>query len=261
MQILLRTYGDEQYVWMQSKYDEGRFVVNGEEINETNIVSIINDNRKNYVQCPCCGKVFRRGSHKFEDHARDAASPKVCFNCPYVCASNVQTTKSEYIINTDGTYSKKIEQNVQLECSRGYLRSYPRIDSITAIANCKLRQCEDATEKEIEDIFTLCPGVFDDIITVDKILDIGYVGIPERLYQHTLYKLNTTYDITAYVNSLSIVDQFIIDVDDWSSSVWYSKKYDEIFMNVEGRYAPWTSCGLTTQQREEIKEIFANLYR
>jgi hypothetical protein len=262
MQILLRNYKDKEYVWMQAKYDKGKFVVDGINQNETNVVSIINDNRKNYVQCSNCGKVFRKRDHKFKTHKEDAKSSKVCLTCPHVICSNNRTITQKYIANEDGTYVRKIEQRVDLQCSSGYLWTYPSIDSITAIEGCKLRQCGDATEKEIEDTFTQYPGIFDDIITVDKILDFGYVGIPDRGISYTLYDLNIADSVCAYVNKLGIVDKFFLCLDDYTADIWYSKKYKEIFTcDKEGHYIPWAYDGLSTRKRIKIKEAFEKLYR
>lgn len=262
MQILLRSYEGRQYVWVQAKYDKGKFIVNGNEQRETNVVSIVNDNRKNYVQCSSCGKVFRKGDAKFDIHKEDATSTKVCLNCPHVCASHERTIRRKYVINADGTYRRQTEQSVDLVCSKGFMWSYPDINSALAIENCKLRQCGNAIAKEIQDIFTQYPGIFDDIITADRILDTGYVDVPEYSYYFTVYALSDKYDIKAYVNDLSIVDCFQIYFEGDSQCVWYSKKYDEIFMEGTGAcYTPWTCRRLTTQQRMEIKEIFAKLYR
>lgn len=262
MQILLREYNGEPYLWMQAKYDKNHFIVNGEQQYECNVVSIINDNRKKYIQCSCCGKVFRKGDRRFEIHKQQAESPKACFDCRHLCTNRERVTKREYILNADGTYTRRTEQSVELQCSHGYMWSYPNIDSDTAIHNCKLRQCGSATEKEIKDIFIQYPGVFDDIITIDRILDVGYVGTPNVGVEYTTYVLDVAYDIQAYVNSLNIVDRFLIDFEDDYRTVWYSKRYNEIFtINGDNEYVPWEHYKLSEQQRNEIKEIFAKLYR
>jgi hypothetical protein len=262
MKILLREYNYRQYVWVQAKYDKNHFIVNGERQYETNVVSVINDNRKNYIQCSCCGKVFRKGDHRFEIHKQQAASPTTCFDCPHLNAHRERTIKREYVMNSDGTYTRKTEQSVELQCSSGYMWSYPNIDSVLAISNCKLRQCGNATEREIEDIFTQHPGVFDDIITIDRVLDMGYIGLPEPSLDYNSYTLDVAYDIKAFVNPLNIVDYFTITLEGYTYVVWYSKKYNEILTNNEdGHYTAWVCKGLSVRQRTEIKEIFAKLYR
>ena len=50
MKILLREYNSEDYVWVTAKHNGEYFVVDGEIIEEYRIVSVINDNRKNYIK-------------------------------------------------------------------------------------------------------------------------------------------------------------------------------------------------------------------
>jgi hypothetical protein len=248
---------------MTAKYDKNHFIVNGEEHLESNIVSVINDNRHKYVQCSCCGKVFRKGDDKFVIHQREAIKPETCFDCPHIHADRERTTKTKYVVNPDGTFVKKFEQTVRLQCTNGMIWEYHDIDSEAAIANCKRRQCQYATEDKIEDIFTQYPGIFDDIITIDKILDTGYYGVPVVGDTYQLYIINEKYNIQAYVNEYSIVDCFLVDVDGAGDSreIWYSKRYDEIFSQRHGKYVVWEPDCLTTQQINEIKEMFKNLYR
>ena len=90
MKILLRNHNGEQYVWKTAKYEGNYFRVDGANISPTNIVSVINDNRKNYIKCSSCGKVFRKGDPKFDKHKRESATPAACLGCMYLDLSRLK---------------------------------------------------------------------------------------------------------------------------------------------------------------------------
>ena len=124
---------------------------------------------------------------------------------------------------------------------------------------CKFRACGNAKAQEIHDIFTDRPGVFDDIITVDKLLDNGCIsnnplsGAPE-------YQLDSDFSIWATVNRIGIVDHFtVIDYD--YVSLYYSKRYDSLFMVSDGKYTPWIPDTYSEEYAEKIKNDIAKLYR
>jgi hypothetical protein len=256
MKILLRNYGEERYVWKTAKYGEGGFTVDGNAQPIQNVVSILNDNRKNYFKCSCCGKVFRKGSDKFEEHKRNAIKPKTCLDCNRLCVGNEYITESKYIINPDGTFTKKTESKVSLQCSASGLWSYDYIDSAAAIRRCNKRQCAGATEKEIKDIFIEYPGVFDDIITVDALLDDGLdIKLPAGV--ETDFQINSSEDIYAIVNKIGIIKSFVVYIDGDYYDVYYSKKYDKLFGE---DYKVWHPTFIDEEQYETIKADIAILY-
>ena len=115
MKILLRMYDDAEYVWKTAKYRNGHFYVNGNLCGESNIVSVINDNRKKYIQCSSCGKIFRKNDPKFEIHKQNAENPSTCLDCPHLYINTGRTTKQKFVINPDGSQVEKIEREVFLE--------------------------------------------------------------------------------------------------------------------------------------------------
>ena len=86
MKILLRSYDSQFYVWKTAKYRDGHFYVYEEQIEMSNIVSVINDNRKGYVRCSMCRKTFKRNDPKFDIHRKNATGPVVCYDCPHMFA-------------------------------------------------------------------------------------------------------------------------------------------------------------------------------
>lgn len=263
MKILLRDWMDEQYVWKTAKYNRGSFYVDGEAVRQTNIVSIINDNRKNYIQCSCCGQVFKKGDEKFLIHKANAVKPETCFGCVNMIVDNDYPIKDIFVAKTDGTFVRKTEQSVRLTCSRSGMWSYDSIDSEDAIRRCKKRQCADATQATISDFFTQHPGVFDDIITIDTLLDNGYdVHINDRYtlsYEDVIFE--EEYIIGVAINKLGIVDRWYVWVDGDRYIFFYSKKYDELYCENGPRcYEVWNNRYVGPEMRTEIKAIIKSLY-
>ena len=261
MQILLREYGNEDYVWVTAKHNGDYFVVDGELIEEYRVVSVINDNRKNYIRCSSCGKVFPKSGKKFEKHKEAARGITPCLQCRKIRATELTGNKVKYVINDDGTYTRKMETKVDLRCQQHFWEDYP-LDSDEAIAGCKYRRCGDAHGMEITDTFTKCPGIFDDIITIDKILDNGYEKIGYYDSNSTEYVLNVEFGISAWVNKLGIIDRFsIASPEGWNYYVYYSKKYNEFFdCDCGGRYIAWNHS-IDNDKKNKFKEIVVSLYK
>lgn len=260
MKILLREYKGAPYVWVTAKYNNDHFTIDGDYTHPCNIISVMNDNRKNYIKCSCCGKTFKRGSRKFQIHKENAIKPQTCLGCPSLKSKNEHILSRKYTINEDGTANETIERSVELRCSRYGFWSDVDLNSDEALCSCKKRQCATATEVEIEDFFTRYPGAFDEIITSDKLLDMGcmFTLKPNRGTEVSFVS-EYEYSISAYVNKLGIIDHFYVWYEDEDYHVWYSKKYDELYWDC-GEYIPWDFDDMDDGMREEIKAHIAKLY-
>ena len=260
MKILLRRHDDEQYVWKTAKYDGEHFRVNDETIMETNIVSIVNDNRKNYVLCSSCGKMFPKNGIKFKKHQNESATLNPCLNCNRLHVKCVSPDKRRFVFKEDGTCVEKIDRNVDLVCSYGLWHSF-YIDSQEALDTCKFRQCASAHPMEINDIFTEYPGVFDDIITIDTILDNGYETILYSDRRETSYFITLNNQFIAYVNSLGIVDRFSVEVEYCFYTLWYSKRYSKVFTcDDDGHYQEWRP-NISEEKIAEVTNCITELYK
>ena len=262
MKILLRDYYGARYEWKTAKYNDHKFYVKGDSVRETNVVSIINDNRKNYVECSCCGQVFRRGDRRFETHKANAIKPETCFDCPHLCTENEMVVKVNYTTSSNGCFVREVKEEVILTCGRsGYWGNAP-IRSHDTINDCRKRQCADAEEVNIVDFFTMNPGAFDDIITIDSLLDNGYdVMMNDRNGLQTEIIWEEDYTIGVVINHLGIVDRFHVWFNCDKYVVFYSKRYNELFTEARGAYVVWNPIGLGTEMRNEIKAHIAKLYR
>ena len=261
MKILLREFGSERYVWKTAKYKNGKFFVCGNSIHQCNIVSVMNDNRKNYVQCSSCGKVFKKNDIKFELHKQNSANPNTCLSCPSLITEEINKIKRKVTIDNYGNMVEKLERNVYMRCSRYGEWFSPYITDESLLRKCKLRMCKDADAEEIHDIFTDNPGIFDDIITVDKLLDEG-LETDNYISDSAGYALHSQYEIFAIVNNIGIVDRFITYDDDYVT-IYYSKRYDALLTPSRSgeTYIPWYPCTLSHEDVENIKNDIAKLYR
>ena len=239
MKILLRRYDGQPYVWKTAKYDGKYFRVDGMEMYEENIISVMNDNRKNYIRCSSCEKIFPRNGKQFLKHQKASCGVGPCMTCRKLRIDNISEAKVKYVVGEDGSYTRKTEQKVELRCHMSFYTDFP-IESEDAVMYCNLRQCGDAHGVDIVDVFTKYPGLFDDIITIDTILDKGYSRMVYCDKNGTEYLIDANLGVHAYVNKLGIVECFWIE-NEWmrTNELYYSKKYDALYTAVDNKYEPY----------------------
>lgn len=261
MKVLLRKYGSNVYVWRKAKYNRGKFIVHDCEQTWTNVVAVINDNRKNYVQCSSCGQTFKRDDPKFEEHKAKAISPETCFECDQMYVEDNTTTKSKFFIRPDGTIGEKVENIIYAKCTLGRTWLYPDIRSDDAICSCAKRKCANATTNEIKDFFTDYPGAFDDIITIDRLLDAGHdVGLSENGENSYDIVWTDDYEIGVIINKIGIVDRFYVWFRGDKHEIYYSRRYNKLFTSSYNNYVEWTHVELSTKIEEEIKAKIREFY-
>lgn len=261
MKILLRKWDDEVYVWKDATYRKNTFFVDEEDVLYQNIVSVSDDNRNKYVACSVCGEVFRKGSKQWEQHIKPVTDSSKCFDCRMLKVGTINSNKRKFTLLPNGKYQITQKGECTPRCGVLYWNE-PSIDSEEARENCMYNRCssKNATPKEITDIFTQYKGVFDELITVDRIVENGYTERNEYIEYQT-YKLKAKNTIYARVNSLNIVDNFIIHYRNEEYIVCYSKKYDKLFMsNWNYDYAEFEPHSIPTRTLENIKAKIASLY-
>jgi len=261
MQVLLRAYNGECYVWKQAKFNGLRFVVENNPVPYERIVSVQNDNRKNYLLCPSCFEVVKRDPKKIAQHKKGHNNWKKCLTCEYFYPNCVETISRKTVMNKDGSYTHKEIHKVVPQCTSNSYWSYANIGTEDAEGKCKYCNCATTELQDIHDIFTDQPGVFDDIITVDKVIDAGYTTKSKFSASCYGYRLNGQNDIEAIVNGINIVDHFIVRVCGKKYRVFYSKKYDKLYWaNDEGKYVVFNGRNAGAIAYVEIKEQISKLY-
>ena len=263
MRVLLRSYcNGEQYVWKKAEMKGiNTFTLeDGNYVYQTGVVSVSRDNRKKFVRCSSCGGIIKNTPEAINTHKNRASTSETCFGCRYMSEGDSKQLSAKYTLQEDGSYLVNAKKSTKLYC-RTYFKSY-NINSQEARQNCRFKGCATAEMQPIEDVFTKYPGLFDDIITVDKILENGFT---ERIeYTHrgvTHCKLKGRNHITAIVNKLNIVDRFVIDYRSQSFDVVYSKKYDKLFLINGSSYKEYNSSeSIPDKTLESIKKKIASLY-
>ena len=259
MDVLMRTLDKEPYVWTKAKFVNGKIIVNNKEVYESDIVSIRNDVRKRYVKCSACGKYFKKGSKKIEQHKEPCTDSHLCFGCNYLRQRVKEHKLQKYELLENGNYISKSKSEVFLYCAKNY--SYPSINKQEARDSCIYNKCQNATIVDTSGFFITHPGAFDDIITIDKILECGYKQVWETCYdKRTTYLLKAKNRIEAIVNKLNIVEGFHVYYRTREWTVFYSKKYNELYTQSNSTYVRWNPHGISLDVVNRIKEKIAKLY-
>lgn len=260
MKVLLREFGEDIYTWKDACYTSDGLSVDNAHIDETNIVSIMEDDRDKYFKCSVCGKIFSKANKKeWEAHTTKNDDYKKCFECRYMRSGGGANKKTEYELQEDQTFKRTVkEDEVILYCRRSY--GYNNIVEKETHNNCIYNQCVNAEKANITNIFAENPEVFDTIITSDKILEVGY-KIMKKYSEETRYTLKARNKIVAIANKYNIIDRFLVsyDYNDWT--LYYSKKYNKLYCDGGiSKYEEWNPRGLTQAQITYIFNKIAALY-
>ena len=262
MRILLRNYNGEQYVWKKAEMKSAtKFTLeDGHDVFQSEIVSISRDNRKKFVKCSACGEIIRNIPEAINEHKLKGTTSATCFGCKYMREMGSKQLSVKYTLQEDGSYSANVKKSLNLVCTATW--NNPDINSQGARDVCRWKQCATSEMKAIEDVFTKYPCVFDDMITVDKVLDNGFTKREEYDMRNEVhYKLKARNNITAVVNKLNIVDKFVIDYRSNHYNVMYSKKYNKLFTMSNGKYIVCDSIWCIPDTTfENIKAKIASLY-
>lgn len=262
MRILLKKYNGEEYVWKNATYGQnGNFVVDGNRYNETSVISVANNNHHKYITCNHCGQTFKRNSAEWIEHKSPERSTKQCFSCGSLSISGFSATrKSTFTPQKDGTYKRTVTDSVGLACSQ----CWDKIDSKRAKEVCIYNPCVNAAACDIFNVFTKYgDDVFDDLITVDRILEHGYTDMERINDRETTYKLKSKYNITAYTNSLNIVTHFYVTCKGYGWNLMYSKKLNKLFDIGYAQYNEWSLLpyiDIKESTQQAILKTIASLY-
>lgn len=253
MKVLVRNHNGQEYVWKEATYKNSLYIVKGYSYGVAEIVSVMDDDRGNLVKCSACGEYFTKDSPEIEKHKNRYKDINTCFKCDVLYCRPTGDNKTTYEQMDDESYNRVVKTPCNLSCDHGWY-TYP-IGSPEAQEGCKHKPCATATMLEIEDIFTKHPGIFDDLATVDKVVEIGYKSVDGNNY-----KLNGRNNIVAHVNSVGIVDHFTFHYgSDWFNLV-YSKKLDKLFNLGYYNYEEWNPDWLSESTKTYVKNKIAELY-
>ena len=252
MEVLLRS----DYKWEPAHFNVEAGTIcleNGNAIAQTYIVSIRDDERRNYVVCKNCGQIILNTPETLEEHYNQCNDSRACFTCRFRRDSVIDLVSKNYELNADGTYNRIVTDSVNLSCGMGTFNG-PDINSENARRNCQYAQCRAKGVKDIEDVFISHPGVFDDITTVDA-LDVKRWTFEKIERGFYLHKAKTRYRLYAAVNQMGIIDHFVYKYNAYTHKFVYSAKYDKIFMIDGGVYSEPRNGYNIIASSEKIAEI------
>lgn len=261
MKVLLKSYDGKCYVWKDATYSKSGFVVNGDVIRETDIISVMDDNRSKFVTCSECGEIFAKDSPEIEKHKMRYKDTNTCLTCAYLrpCESSAPTTSYEHI--SGARYHVVNKYDARMTCCRSSWSRRCDIGTEEAMNACIHKKCSNATMIEVNDIFTKNPGIFDDIITIDRVVEVGYKSMRNEYNGiYTAYALNGRNQIEARVNSAGIVEDFIIRYGRNSYMVMYSKQLNKLYKCNGSIYIEWNPSEIKDSVKAYITKKIAALY-
>lgn len=267
MKILLRRWNGKYYVWKNAEYKNDNYYIceNDTEIRvkQTNILSIAEDNRANFVVCATCGAIVKNDPESIEAHYAEREAMKDCLKCtdmsPYGDEKNLTI---KYTKNDDETYHAEKVYDTALGC--GYQKwGYDNINSEKAKAGCKYYQCRKNGVHKIDDIFVKYPGIFNKQITIDLLAKHGFKETQSDSSRQQWYidlglRGNTLH---AVVNELGIVEYFKISHRYDRYVAYYSEKYDKLFFEYGEKYIDSIPDAISQYKYNSAKKIIAALYK
>lgn len=263
MKILLRNWGGSHYVWKDASWNRGRFFIEPEkvEVSQISILAIKDDKRADeYVMCVHCGAMIKNDLASIEAHYAEMEAKRDCTKCKNMRENAIDTFDVNYTKNADGTYTVKKTILSSLRCKMDWY-SPPDINSDRAKQICIYHQCRRQGTQKISDIFTKYPGIFDKNATVDALVAKKYAHDTYRdgFFEYDLKCRNT---VKACVNKAGIVDHFIIKSRGYSYIAFYSAKYNKIFWTENGRdYTEAMPYYMTDNKLEMAMKKIADLYK
>ena len=261
MEVLLREFGEEYYVWKEATYSKGEFALadDSSKINQINILAIRNDNRNDFVECAHCGEIIHNDPKSIEAHFAAQEAKRDCFHCSELSYSNIGNIGTQYVKIDDEIYTRTAMDKVNLYCGKhSWNRSL--IDSPAADATCKYTQCRRKGVREISDVFVKYPDLFDKQATVDALNEKNstYEGYSRGFF---VYDLKCHNAVKAYVNPLGIINHFTISFRTHTMIAFYSAKYDEIFFKNWEEYSENVPYDISDTRYNQAKAKISALYK
>lgn len=262
MEVLLKKYGDEYYVWKEATYNQRKFFFTGTNtrIEQINILAIRNDDRKDCVECACCGEVIHNDPQSIEAHFIAQEAKRDCFHCDKLRTESRKLITAQYKKNESGSYTVTETSEAVLSCGQAYWNK-PKIDSEGALSICKFTACRRAGVMEISDVFIKYPDLFDKQATVDALNENNstYEGYK---YGYFVYDLKCHNTVKAYVNPLGIIDHFVISYRSNAMNAFYSARYDKIFFEERfNKYAEDAPYNISDNRYNQAKAKISALYK
>jgi hypothetical protein len=238
MEILLRSNCDRNYTWRNATWRAGRYYIVDEfgiesNVRETDILAVRNDERIGKVMCAHCKELIDNNTESVERHFAEKEANRNCLKCEYLEIGRKKGVERTYTEAEDGKYAVTETYVTNLAC--GYSYSSYDINDSRVERNCMHTQCRRYGVMQINDIFIQYPEPFVRQITVD-VLNAKKYQCEGWQGGFFVYDMKSRGTLKACVNELGIVDHFIVGYRGWNYHMYYSDKYNKLFIQDSGRY-------------------------
>lgn len=255
MKVLMR----DTFEWVDVTFNpmNNRIECGNSKIADNQILSIKDDERLKYVVCSQCGAIIPNDAKSLKAHREASCSSDACFGCTYMHENIIDTVSKKYTLNEDGTYTKRLNENINCVCAYHY-GTWFDINSEDARNNCRSKKCENATFASIKNVFITYLDLFDTMITIDM-LSPKLWKFYEKQYNGTyVFKARKKFSLYAYVGNNGVVKYFAHSCDRAREEFLYSHKYNQIFWDRNSTYNKDSS--MYTPHKESITEFLHNIY-
>lgn len=228
-------------------------------IGETEVIAVKNDERKKYVKCLQCGEFIPNTKKAIAEHAAKKINESSCFDCPYVRCDFLNDIHNKYKPLPDGTYERTNKSKVKFTCGINWRRT--DISSNESRINCKYRNCTDNKENfvPIATFFGQYPDAFNDILTIDALNEKEW-ELDAKFRDTFIFKAKKRFTLHAEIDYNGIVKHFTYrNRKNWCNFM-YSKKYNQIFWMIDGKYKTSSPYFLDNDRKEEINKVIEKLY-
>lgn len=262
MKAILRDYNGEHFVVKEiERNPDGSYTVDeNRKVKETNILTIIDNEKCKRVVCSHCGEIMPNTKRVIENHRNAHKTHEGCMKCSNLKYNPNNMFNVKYSLNEDGTFTRSLKDSGTLVCNNGYYRHH-NITGESWNKDCKYKGCADAKFDPLTTFFDKYAGAFDDMITVDAI--DGFKDVYDS-GGYTRIQLKARGNIFAYVNKKGIVEWFRVNTRYDIQDLFYSKKYDKFFKKeMSDKYSEVTRCPLwsvSSDRWEYIKGVIRKLY-
>ena len=172
MKALFRQCGDKFYVWKDSEFKNGYFVVDsGYDMCETDVVAVKDTEGAQHVICNYCGEKILDNPESIERHFAEREAKKDCMTCSHCRSMRSKNKKTIAIKNDDGTYTiteTSIADTLQCDMT------YRDIDHQWTENQCMYNQCRKHGVRAHGSILMKYPDLFETQITNDLLLKKKY---------------------------------------------------------------------------------------
>lgn len=259
MKAILRNYGGKNCVVKDITIDDkAQFICEGNVVKETLVLTLIDKMDTNFVRCKACNELVPNNKKDIKAHVERSVSHEGCYGCPWVRVQTLHDdrNKTKYVLDENGKFKRSVNDIVNLTC--GYSWRGTNITADSCRNNCMYRSCNADSIESVKTFFDKYPNAFDNMITVDAIKDFKEI---KNNGTDTLLKMKCRGTIHAVADANGIVHYFRVVSRHSIIDVFYSKKYNKLFVENSGKYIEFVpNWAFSADKIDYIQRTIAKMY-